>query len=202
MFKKRLSLSLAALIGSVFLFVAASFAWFAISDIINVDDFLVGVGDVDVSAELYVSSNGVDYTSATGIEFSNTIPGDITYYKLVITNNNSFTINTQVSLNGFTDGVADVGGDDSNYLAGKTLLDVLVLNASNNVDSVTITDTTFSSLLFASSSVITHEAVEIAASSTAECYFSITVSPTLAGNDYQNLKLEINHLYVQSYSQE
>ncbi len=200
MIKKRLTVSLIVLIGSAFLFVFASFAWFAISDITDVGSNIINVVDIDVSAELYVSDDGTNYTSASSIDFQNVVPGDIKYYKIVITNNNDFNINTQVSLHGFTDSVADSEGDDTNYLAGKTLLDVLVLNASNNVDSNTITNQTLTSLLQASSFVVTHESVAIAASGTAECYFSFTVS-TSAGNDYQNLKLDISNLFIQSVEQ-
>ncbi|HOO43962.1 MAG TPA: hypothetical protein PKU69_02715, partial [Bacillota bacterium] len=92
MIKKRLSLSLIALIGSVLLFVVASFAWFAISDIVNFGDNPVQVIDIDVDADLYVSDNGVDYIIASSIELTNSIPGDVKYYKVVITNNNEFAI--------------------------------------------------------------------------------------------------------------
>lgn len=200
MIKKRLSLSIVALIGSLFLFVAASFAWFAVSDLVDIGGTIVNIENIDVTAEFYVSDNGVDYVTATSIDFQNLVPGDIKYYKLVVTNDNVFDVYTQVSLYGFTDTYTDVSGDTSNYTAGQTLMDVLLLNTSNDVNSDTIVDQTLTSLYFASSSVITHESVTVSALSSAEFYFSFTVSETLAGNDYQNLRLDIAHLYVQSVS--
>lgn len=197
MMKKRLTLSLTAMIGSVLLFVVASFAWFAISDIVDIGGNTIQLINIDVSAEFYVSDNGVDYVSASSIELANAVPGDIKYYKIVITNNNDFAIHTQVSLHGFTDSYTDAGGDTSNYTEGRTLMDVVLLNASNNIDLNSITNETLTSQYFASSFVVTHEDVVIAGSGSAEFYFSFTISED-AGNDYQNLRLDIEHIFVQS----
>lgn len=197
MMKQRLTLSLVAMIGSVLLFVVASFAWFAVSDIVDVGSNTLQIINIDVSAILYESDNGVDYTSTNNIEMTNTVPGDIKYYKVVVTNNNDFDVYTQVSLHGFTDTYTDASGDTSNYAGGQTLLDVIILNASNNIDSATITDTALTSLLQASSFVVTHENVLVSAGGSAEFYFSFTISGA-AGNDYQNLRLDIDNLFVQS----
>lgn len=197
MIKKRLSLSLLALVGSVLLFVVASFAWFAVLEIVNLNTTPVETTDINVTAVLYDSDNGVDFTVATNIDFQNQVPGDIKYYKVVVTNNNTFDVFTQLSLQGFTDSPTDLSADTSNYTAGKTLLDVIFLNASNNINSDTIEDQTLSSLLTPSSFVFTHENIIISGSGTAEFYFSFTVSEDV-GNDYQNLQLEIDHLFVQS----
>lgn len=195
--KKRMTFSLITLIGSLFLFVIASFAWFAISEIIDLGDINIDVKQINVSATLYVSDNGSDYVLATNIDFNNSVPGDVKYYKIVVNNNNSFAVNTSISLRGFTDGVADLSGDDTNYLAGRSLMDVLLINSSNNVDSNTIVNQSMSSLLFATD-VYTHNSVTISPSSSAELYLSFTVSPSLAGSDYQNLKLDIDSLIVHS----
>jgi len=199
MIKKRLSLSLVAMVGSLFLFVAASFAWFTASEIVSFGEDIVDIRNIDVTAELYVSDNGVDYVAATNIDFQTSTPGDIKYYKLIIANDNVFNVFTKISLHGFTDIYSDVLADTSNYSAGKSLMDVLLLNTSNNVNSDTIVDQTLSSLE-ASSFVITHENIIVSALSSAEFFFSFTVSETLAGNDYQNLRLDIDNLYVQSVS--
>ncbi len=191
MMKKNFTLSLVVMIGSVLLFVVASFAWFAISDNVRADILTIDVQDIDVDAALYVSDDGITYTAATSIDFQNAVPGDIKYYKVVITNNNDFTVYTQLSLHNFTDSVSDPSGDDTNYLAGRSLLDVIILNSDQ------VTDQTMTSLLIASSFVITHESVEIAASATQELFFDFTISET-AGNDYQNLQLDIGQILVQS----
>ena len=200
MIKKRLSLSLVALMGSLFLFVAASFAWFAVSNLVDVGPNIVDVQDINVTAELYVSDNGVDYVVATSIDFQNVVPGDIKYYKIIVTNENAFEVSTQVSLRGFTDTYTDISSDTSNFTAGNTLKDVILLNSSNSVNSDTIDDQILTSIYFASSVVITHENVTVPALGSAELYFSFTISETLAGNDYQNLRLDIAHIYVQSIS--
>jgi len=196
MIKKRLSLSLVALIGSVFLFVIASFAWFAVSDIVNIGGSIIDIQDIDVSAVLYESYDDVTYDIVSSIDFQTQVPGDIKYYKLLITNDNDFTISTQVSLFGVTDIYTDINGDTANYTAGRSLAEVLLLNASNNIDSVTIVNQSLTTLI-ASTKVITHESVSIPASGTAELYFSFTVSED-AGNDYQNLRLDFTNLFVQS----
>ena len=196
MIKKRLSLSLVALIGSVFLFVIASFAWFAVSDIVNIDGSIIDIQDIDVSAVLYESYDDVTYNVVSSIDFQTQVPGDIKYYKLLITNDNDFTSSTQVSLFGVTDIYTDINGDTANYTAGRSLAEVLLLNASNNIDSVTIVNQSLTTLI-ASTKVITHESVSIPASGTAELYFSFTVSED-AGNDYQNLRLDFTNLFVQS----
>lgn len=196
MIKKRLSLSLVALIGSVFLFVIASFAWFAVSDIVDIPDNIVEINDIDITAILYESDDDILYSEVTSISFANQVPGSIKYFKLEITNNNNFAIATQVSLFGITDTYTDINGDTSNYNAGRSLTEVLLLNTSNNIDSVTIVDQTLSSLLVASK-VITHGSVAVQALGVAELYFSITL-PGDVGNDYQNLKLDFTNLYIQS----
>ncbi len=196
MIKKRLSLSLVALIGSVFLFVIASFAWFAVSDIVNFGETIIEAEDIDVAAVLWESDDDTLFTEATSIDFQNVVPGDIKYYKIVITNNNDFAIATQVSLFGLTSTYSDVAGDTSNYTAGRSLADFTILNTSNNIDSVTIVDQTLTSLLV-STKIITHDSVTIPAAGTAELYFSFTISED-AGNDYQNLRLDFTNLFIQS----
>ncbi len=196
MIKKRLSLSLVALIGSVFLFVIASFAWFAVSNIVNIGETIIETQDIDVVAVLYESYDDLTYDEVSSIDLQTQVPGDIKYYKLLITNNNDFAIATQVSLYGLTDTYTAIGGDTSNYTAGRSLAEVLLLNASNNIDSVTIVNQSLTSLMI-STKVITHESVSIPASGTAELYFSFTVSDD-AGNDYQNLRLDFTNLFIQS----
>ncbi|MBI9009142.1 MAG: hypothetical protein JEZ05_03850 [Tenericutes bacterium] len=196
MIKKRLSLSLVALIGSVFLFVIASFAWFTLSNINDLGDFLVNQQDISVEAVLWESDDDITYTESTGISFENQVPGDVKYFKLVITNNNDFEVYTQVSLYGMSETYTSINGDTSNYASGRLLADVILLNTSNNIDSVTIVDQTLSSLV-GSTKLITHDSVAIASLGTAELYFSFTIPETI-GNDYQNLRLDFTNLYIQS----
>lgn len=199
MIKKRFTLSLIALIGSALLLVVASFAWFAISNITNVDTSTIDVRDLDVTAVLYESDDDVIYTEVVsgGISFENQVPGDVKYFRVNLTNNKDFAISTQMFLNGFTDTYTDIGGNTENYTAGRTLMDVMLLSSSNNINSDTITNQTLTSLLLGSVKIVTHQSVSIPASGTAELYFSITF-PSTVGNDYQNLKLTIDNVYVQA----
>jgi hypothetical protein len=196
MIKKRLSLSLVALIGSVFLFVIASFAWFNVSELVNIGGDIVDVQDIDVSAILYESDDDVIYTVATSIDFENQVPGDTKYYKLEITNNNSFDIYTQASLYGFTETYTDIGGDTSNYTEGRHLSDVLLISASNNKNGEVIEDHIVSSLIF-SDFLITHENVIVTTTEPTELYISFTM-PVDTGNNYQNLQLSFSNMYVKS----
>lgn len=197
MIKKRLTLSLVALVGSVFLFIVASFAWFAISDIVSLSPNTIQVQDIDVEATLYVSSNNIDFVEATSIDISLAMPGYIRYYKLVVSNNNNYAVSTQVKLYGFTDGYSDGAADTSNYTAGRSLMEVLYLDASNNINAETIINQAFDNLADGTDFITTHAVVDIPSSSSAELYFTITVSES-AGNDYQNLSLDIDNLFVMS----
>lgn len=197
MIKKRMTLSLVALVGSVFLFVIASFAWFTISDIVNLQNNIFKTEDIDVSALLYVSADDITYIEATSIDFQNKVPGDIIYYKVILTNNNDFEVGCQASLYGFTDFATDDLTDTSNYSFGRTIMDYVLLNSSNNINSDTLVDQILSTVLISSQKVITHEDISISALGTAELYFSFTLSAA-AGNDYQNLGFDITSIYIQS----
>ena len=197
MIKKRMTLSIVTLIGSVFLFVIASFAWFAVSNQTNSDGIVLENEDIDVSAVFYDSDDDISYSVATSIDFNNATPGDVKYYKLVVTNNNAFSINTQVFLYGYTNSYANEGGDVSNNAAGRKLATVTLLNASNNIDLVTIEDRNVHQEL-SDNRLVTHDYVTIPANSTGEFYFSFTI-PVTVGNDYGNLKFSFTNIYVSSF---
>lgn len=198
MIKKRLSLSLIAMIGSVFLFVIASFAWFTLSDIVNVTPNIIQSQDVDVTGILYESDDNITYTEVSDITFENGVPGDVKYYKIVVTNNNSFAISTQISMVGITNTYTDIAGDTSNFNAGRSLLDVVLLSASNTADAETIASQTLTSLLIGGVKIISHDNVPIPSGSTVEFYFSLMMDIN-AGNDYENLQLDISNIYIQSF---
>ncbi len=204
MIKKRLSLSLIALVGSVLLFIVTSFAWLTVSEIVSIGGINNSLRDGDVDFEIYVSTDGVSYSLTTEIDFQNKMPGDITYYRVDITNNNQDTISSHVSLYGFNDELTDPLGDDTFLLAGNSLVDVTYVDANNTVNAYTISNQVLDSLLSstnkASASVILVESMSIASSATESVYFSLTFSGA-AGNDYQNLALTIDNIFVQSFIQ-
>lgn len=199
MLKKKMSLSIIALIGSMLLFISVSLAWFAVSTNAGILGNVLNMQNIDVTAVLYESDDATNYTETTSISMTDTVPGSVKYYKVVITNNNDFAIFTQSKLYGFTDNYAYLGGDTSNYAAGKSMLDILLINASNNVNSESITDQTMTSLLSGQQFINLVQSMSIDPDQTVELYFSFTVSSD-AGNDYQNLSLEIEKLLIMSTS--
>jgi hypothetical protein len=204
MIKKRLSLSLIALVGSVLLFIVTSFAWFTVSEIVSIGGINNALRDEDVEVEIFVSTDGINYNLTTEIDFQNQMPGDVVYYRVDITNNNQENISSQVSMYGFADELTDELGDDTNLLAGNSLVDVILVDVSNSVNANTIEDQTLASLLSSpnkvSANVVLVETMVIASTTTESVYFSLTFSGT-AGNDYQNLALSIDNIFVQSFLQ-
>lgn len=196
MIKKRMTLSIVTLIGSLFLFVIASFAWFALSNTVDSNGLIIENEDIDVTAVLYDSEDDLSYSINTEISFINSTPGTVKFFKLEVTNNNNFSIYTRIFLYGYSNSYYDGLGNQTNYNEGRELADVTLLNSSNNIDSVTIEDKTISSL-YLSSKVVTNDYVTIPAGQTCEFYFSFTI-PTSVGNDYQNLMFEFSNIYVSS----
>jgi len=195
--KKRMTLSLVALISSVFLFVLASFAWLAVSDIINIGSNPLSVVDLDVEATLEVSDNGSDYVSADWIAFTNSVPGSSKYYRLTITNVGSIDCYTKVSLDGFVDGPTN---GSVTYDNTKSLSDVTILNSSyvvnsdpvvNEIVDETMTDSLTGSVIFLATSIY------LDVDDVVILDFSFLISGS-AGSDYQNLDLSIDRLLVQS----
>ncbi len=196
--KKRMTLSLVALISSVFLFVLASFAWFAVSEIVDIGSNILNVVDLDVEATLEVSDNEVDYVSADSIVFTNSTPGSIKYYRLTITNVGNIDCYTKVSMDGFVDGPTDI---TVTYDDSKTLSDVIILNSSYNVNSgsevyeiegETMTDSLTGTLIFLATSIY------LDVDDVAILKFSFLISGSDTDNYYQNLDLSIGRLLVQS----
>ncbi len=197
MIKKRLTLSLVALVGSVFLFIVAAFAWFAVTEVVDLMPNIVRIKDIDVDATLYVSSDNINFSETNSINIDTAVPGDSWYYKLVVTNNNTFSVSTHVTLQGLNESFRDGTADTSNFLAGKSLLDITFLDASNSVNAEVIIDQSLDSLAAGGDSITTHSSVDIEPMTTVELYFSLTIS-SAAGNDYQNLSLSIDNLFVMS----
>ncbi len=199
--KKRLSLSIMALIGSILLFVITSFAWFAVSEIVNIGGFNNQVKDINYDFELYVSTDGINYSLVEEIDFQLKMPGDMVYYRVDVTNNNNQSMTSRISLYGFNDLLSDVLGDDTNLLAGRSLVDVTILNAYNTVNTDIIEDSLIGDLIGsdakATASLILNQSMIVEPNQTESLYFTLLFSGT-AGNDYQNLALSIDHLIVQS----
>jgi len=203
-----MTLSLIALISSVFLFVFASFAWLTLTEIVDIGGPSIIVDNIDAEASMYVSLDGENYLEIGSIYLSTSVSGTIQYYHIVLQNTGDVPIDSKVILYGFTNSIADPLGDDTNFLAGKSLIDVIRVSSSNDVNSEFIDDQTMISLMpvpidgdYSESNLYIVEDIYLAVNQTATISFSFTIDGELAGNDYQNLLLSVAHVYIQSVGQ-
>jgi hypothetical protein len=197
-----MTLSLLAFVGSLFLFVFATFAWFYVSQWVHLDTIDIDVGDMDISATLEVSSDGITYESVDAIEFDYAVPGETKYYHLIIENTGSISVRLAASLFGFTDGPAN---DELEYDETKSLLDVTMMAVSNDVSSESISDEYMVDLLdpyvdYSSQPLYLATGMVLAPTEIGTISFSFLISGTDAGNDYQNLKLTIARIVVNASS--
>lgn len=206
MTKSKMILSLVALIGASLVFVVATFAWLAVSQYIDVGGNIVDVYNAETTATLQVSADGgLNYSDTNSLTVSASVPGNVYYFRLVIQNTGSVALSTSVYVRGFTDSVADALGDPTNYNNGQTLRDILIIDANNTGNSYAVTATTMTDLIGSLPVGVGYDqavftlasAVPIAASATQYVYFTITVDPD-AGNDFQNLNLDISQIQVSS----
>lgn len=203
---KRLLLSFIALIGSVFLFVFSSFAWFAFSQNVDCNETQIDVVNIDCNYLLEVSYDaGVNYQETTQLLVSNAVPGDMFYYRLTIQNTGNIPISSQVLMIGFENQLSNPTGSQDNYLAGETLLDVIKLTVSNNLTLDQIDNSVLSDLLITNpqndlslSSIQICDSVPLNPDETVTIHFTFYIDPLLAGNDFQNLNLHIDTLSIQS----
>jgi hypothetical protein len=202
MLNKRMSLSIVALTGAVLLFIGVSFAWLTISQIVDLDETTIALENVDATAVLQVSTDGGNnYVDTDAIAIANAVPGDVFYYRLVITNTGARAIDSQVAFIGFTNAAADPLGDDANYQAGRSLASVLLYSMTNTSNMSTITDESIATLVggtvTSTSSFLGAENLSIAIGESETVYFTLKISSSM-GNDYQNLKLTIAMIAIQS----
>ena len=200
MAKKRLMLSIVALAASALLFVFATFAWWQVSDIVNIDGGVVSVGDLDVSTNLFVSDDNISFSGTDAIGF-HSYPGNSTYYKLTVTNNGNHAVDVKVGLSGFTDGYPPAASSTENYAAGRSLLDVTYLDITNSLTGENINYTLMRTLLPAGvdpseASITLVSEIPLSAGESVDVFFSFTIDGSEAGNDYQNLRLDIDSLDV------
>ncbi len=195
MLKRKMSLSIVALTSAVLLFIGVSFAWLTLTDIVHLGGTEVAVNDVEATAVLQASEDGITgWADVSAISIAGAVPGDTFYYRLVITNVGALPIDTQVSFIGFTNSVADILGDDANFLAGRSLASVILYSMTNTANTDTITDEPLATLTLAA------QHIDIAVSDSETVYFSLTIAETM-GNDYQNLKLTIDMISISSIGQ-
>ncbi|MGI6392740.1 MAG: hypothetical protein ACOX16_03925 [Candidatus Izemoplasmatales bacterium] len=199
MLKKRVTLSWIALISSVFLFVFATFAWFAVSGLIDVLGPTIEVINLEVTATLEVSDDGIEYSEAEGIALENAVPGTIKYYRLTIENVGGTEVYVKVSLHGFED---VPNNSEIDYDNEVNLLEKVVLNAANDVNEEEIEDEYLIDLLpeiepeyFTTSHLYLVGNMYLDTEEVGILNFSLQVSDT-ANNQYQNHALEISGIMI------
>lgn len=204
---RRLSLSLIAMISSVFMFVFASFAWLQISDRVSVFGPTGNVVNIQQTVVLYASQDGINYLEDTSMSISSGAPGNIYYFEVYIENTGDIAISSKVVLYGFTTELSDPSGYDTGYLAGRSLVEVLRVNTSNNSNSEVIDNELMIDLLpdipsgdFSESFLTLLSGVDIGVGENITLSVSFTLDEA-AGNDYQNLMLLISSISVQSTTQ-
>lgn len=200
-------LSLAVLIGSVFMFVFASFAWLQISEVVNIANLSGNISDIETPAILYVYTEGEGYTESESLNLGSGAPGNVYFFQVVITNDGDVSVSTRVLFTGFLTSMTDPNGVDTGYLAGYSLVDVIRITTSNNVDSQAIDDELMINLLpsgtggdFSESTLTLMDPITLGVGE------SVTLNVTLVldgetSNDYQNLSLQIGSIAVQSVTE-
>lgn len=203
MIKNKMLLSLFALSASVLLFIGATFAWFVFNFLTDVDPTTGTVVNVDASGGLEISTDGITYDTTNAIGVQDRVPGDVVYYQLVIDNTGETPLNVRVRFSGFLNEPANPLRSLTNYLAGRTLLDVILISASNNVNSDVVEQVAMTDLIgplppgitYETANLILFDNIFIPVNSGVIITFSFTISPS-AGNQYQNLNLSIDNIII------
>ncbi|MFP4478760.1 MAG: hypothetical protein ACLFPM_04960 [Candidatus Izemoplasmatales bacterium] len=192
---KRLYLSFMALIGSVILFIVASFAWFTVSEFVEIPWLGSSIDNYDIHYELYESDDDLDYELVEDISFEALMPGQTLYYQINISNLQDRTINAEVFFIGFNDINADGTPSTSEY----TLKDAIFLTSEVHSETI-INQQLLSDLLIGQ---INHETAKLSVSdvftigplATVTVYLQFTVDNDI-GNEYQSLGVDISDIYI------
>jgi hypothetical protein len=201
--KNKMLLSFTALAASVLLFIGATFAWFVFKFSGDVDPITGTVVNVNASGGLEISTDGITYDTTNAIGVQDRVPGDVVYYQLVIDNTGETPLNVRVRFSGFVTEPSNPLRSIVNYLAGRTLLDAILINASNSVNSSVVENALMSSMIgtlppgitYETANLILFDNLYIPVNGGAVITFSFTISPS-AGNQYQNLNLSIDNIII------
>lgn len=203
MFKKKMLLSIVALAASVLMFIGATFAWFVFKFSADIDPVTGTVVNVNASGGLEISTDGITYDTTNAIGVQDRVPGDVVYYQLVIDNTGETPLNVRVRFNGFVNEPANPLRSMVNYLAGRSLLDAILVSATNSVNSDVIDQVLMTDLIgplppgitYETATLILFDNLYIPVNGGAVITFSFTISPT-AGNQYQNLNLSVDSIVI------
>ncbi|QLY40082.1 hypothetical protein HF295_04080 [Hujiaoplasma nucleasis] len=181
--KRRLHLSLAALVGSVLLFIVTSLAWFSVSEWVNVGMFQSSVSGYSIDYTLYESTDGLVYNEIDSIQMSMQVPGDEKYFRLVLSNPSSRNYDVIVYLSSIND-----------VLTNGSISLIEVIQVTSTVDGLVNRDDTLENLMSGGMApLINHIDIEGSGSETID--FTLGVLPS-AGNEYQGLEIEIDDIRI------
>lgn len=203
MLKSKMTISILSFVGSVLLFIGATFAWLLMSNVVEIGTGTRTVINVDASAGLLVSLDGIVYDIASVVVTESRVPGDVVFYQLFIENTGNVELSIRVRFFGFINSPAITLKDTTNYDQGRSLVEVIYLHASNDVDSSTIDNVLLVDAIgtlplgttYQTANLILFNNINIPVGENATITFSFTFSPN-AGNEYQNLKLSIDSIIV------
>jgi len=206
--KRRFTLSLFALVGSVFVFVFATFAWWQVAGNAGVEDIPGEVNNIDAAVVLYASEDGLTYEQSNTIVIGSGSPGNTYFFQVVVENTGAVAVYNQVVLRGFVSGVSDTGGTYEGYNAGLSLVNVIRVTTSNSNNSDTIDNVIMSDLMpipqnndYSYSSLYLVQGIYLAPSTSYTLNVTFYLDET-TGNEYQNLSLTIDQVSVESEAAE
>ncbi len=194
--KNRMLMSILALVSAALLLVFATFAWLTVSQEVNLGPTTINVLDIDASAILEYSTDGIDYLPVDQILIQNAVPGDIFYYRLIVKNTGGIDVSTNIFLSSFIDGVVNPLG----YLSSNSLLDGVLLTASNTDNSFVVNSSLLRNILIGSDQstarIMIASNVTLIVDEEQTIYFTVSISNAI-GNDFRNLALSIAQIQVQ-----
>ncbi len=200
----RMKLSLFAVIAAGLLFVVATFAWLTVSGVLDFGQNPITIVDIDAITEFDVSLDGNTYTPATGISLFNQVPGETMYYRITLANIGDVDILARISMQFFVTAPANALSNTANFAAGRSLVDVYRVSATNSVDSQTIVNQLMSTLIgalppgmtYADASMLLFDGLPVAIGQEIYIYLSITL-PEDTANDYQNLAMSVGDILIE-----
>lgn len=186
--RKRLHLSLLALVGSVILFVVTSLAWFTVSEFVNINPFSGSVGNQEIDYVFYESDDGITYTEVSALDFSISMPGDIKYFRVIVTNPDTVDYNVNI----FLSGINDINTDGSTYTGPSSLKDVIEVVSS--IEGTPVINDNLNQLVAGGTASLT-DSFDLLGGESKTVDFSLSILGT-ADNTYQNLGIEIDELKI------
>ncbi|QWC00381.1 hypothetical protein KHQ88_02080 [Mycoplasmatota bacterium] len=192
---KRLSLSFATLIGSAILFVFVSFAWFTVSEFVEIPLLNSGVANFDTRYEIYESGDDSNYELVEDISFDVLMPGQTLYYQIIVSNLQDRTINAEVFFIGFTDVYSDGMPSTSEYSLKDTIYMTSEVNSQIIINQSLLSDLLINQSNPETSQISVSDEFIIDPLSTVTVYLQFTVDNN-TGNAYQDLGIDIGDIYI------